>query len=54
VLKKAEGLGLEAALKNLLTRPDIMAKEFPHTKLLDALEKTDGLVNKAKYALLGA
>jgi len=54
VLKKAQGMNLESALRNLMTRPEIAAKEFPHKKLLEELEKSDGLVNKAKYALLGA
>jgi len=54
VLKKAQGLSLEAALRNLIARPDVVAKDFSHAKLLDALEKSDGLVNKAKHALLGA
>jgi len=54
VLKKAEGLGLEQALKNLMSRSDVMAKDFPQEKLLSALEESEGLVNKAKYTLLGA
>merc|ERR1719387_1885136 len=52
VLKKAQGMNLEAALKNLMIRPEIMAEEIPQTKLLQELEKSDGLVNKAKHALL--
>jgi len=54
VLKKAEKLNLDSALKNLMARPDVMAKDFPHAKLLSALEKSDGLVNKAKYTLMEA
>jgi len=54
VLKKAEGLGLEGALKNLMSRSDIVAKDLPQAKMLAALEESKGLVNKAKYALLGA
>jgi len=54
VLKKAQGLGLESSLQNLLGRPEITAKDLPQAKLLDALQKNDGLVNKAKHALLGA
>jgi len=54
VLKKAQDLGLESSLKNLMDRPEITAKDFPQTKLLDALQKSEGLVNKAKHALLGA
>jgi len=54
VLKKAQSLNLEADLKNLMVRPEIAAKDFPQAKMLDELQKADGLVNKAKYALLGA
>lgn len=54
VLKKAQSLNLEADLKNLMVRSEIAAKDFPQAKLLDELQKADGLVNKAKYALLGA
>lgn len=51
VLKKAESLGLAANLMNLISRPEVSL--FPHAKLLAALEKSDGLVNKAKHVLLG-
>lgn len=54
VLKKAEGLGLQVALQNLMARADVMAKEIPHAKMLAALQQSEGLVNKAKYTLLGA
>merc|ERR1712185_228983 len=45
VLKKAQGLNLEAALKNLLGRDEIKGKDIPQTKLLDALKESGGLVN---------
>jgi len=54
VLKKAQGMNLESALRNLMVRPEIIAADLPQTKLLHELEKCEGLVNKAKHALLGA
>merc|ERR1712224_165171 len=54
VLKKAQDMNLEAALRNLMVRPEIMEKDFTQKKLLQELEKSNGLVNKAKHALLGA
>eukprot|EP00746_Dinoflagellata_sp_MGD_P125505 gnl/MRDRNA2_/MRDRNA2_60267_c0_seq1.p1 gnl/MRDRNA2_/MRDRNA2_60267_c0~~gnl/MRDRNA2_/MRDRNA2_60267_c0_seq1.p1 ORF type:complete len:340 (+),score=150.03 gnl/MRDRNA2_/MRDRNA2_60267_c0_seq1:90-1109(+) len=54
VLKKAQGLGLESSLRNLMNRPDVMDKGFEQAHLLQVLEKNEGLVNKAKYVLLGA
>jgi len=54
VLKKAQSLNLESSLKNLIVRPEIAAKEFTQARLLDELVKNEGLVNKAKHALLGA
>jgi len=53
VLKKAQDMNLEQTLRNLMGRPEIMAKEFSQMTLLNELEKSDGLVNKAKRALLG-
>lgn len=44
VLKKAQGMGLESSLKNLMTRPDIIAKDLSHAELFSALEKSGGLV----------
>jgi len=52
ILEKASSLKLESALKNLASR-----KEMQHIgadKMLDALQNSGGLVNKAKAALLGA
>lgn len=54
VLQKAKTLGFEGQLKNLLSRPEILAKEFSQDVMLTALEESGGLVNKAKYRLLGA
>lgn len=54
LLKEAEALKLEGPLKNLLARPDIVAKGVSQKQMLEALKKHGGLVNKAKAALLGA
>jgi hypothetical protein len=54
VLKEAEGLKLVSQIKNLLSRPDVASSGKSHKDMLDALRKNDGLVNKAKTALLGA
>ena len=52
VLDEASKLNLKSALKNLATRPDV--QNFPAEKLLNALKRSRGLVNKAKAALMGA
>merc|ERR1719414_2835765 len=49
----AEQEGLLTSLKNLVTRPEIIAKGTDHMDALSALKQTKGLVNKAKEALLG-
>jgi len=54
VLKEAEGLKLVSQIKNLLSRPDVASSGKSHKEMLDALRTNDGLVNKAKTALLGA
>jgi len=54
VLKEAENLKLVAQIKNLLGRPEIVSSGKSHKEMLDALKNSDGLVNKAKAALLGA
>lgn len=54
VLQKAQKLGLEADLKNLMSRSDVVAKGFSQDKMLAVLEQSGGLVNKAKHALFGA
>lgn len=51
VIKKAQGLGMEPALRNLAKRDGISVSG---PKLLAVLEANGGLVNKAKAALLGA
>lgn len=54
VLKEAEGLKLVAQIRNLAARPDVMKSGKSQKEMLEALRKNDGLVNKAKTALLGA
>jgi hypothetical protein len=54
VLKEAEGLKLVSQIKNLLSRPDVASSGKSQKEMLDALKTSDGLVNKAKLALLGA
>ena len=49
---QAAKLNLETALMNLAAREEIKAKGFSAAKLLTALQNSDGLVNKAKVALL--
>ena len=54
VLTRARGAGLEAALRNLAGRLELSAREgLTAENLLEALVGSSGLVNKAKYALLG-
>lgn len=54
VLKEAESLKLVSQLKNLLGRPDVASSGKSQEAMLHALKESDGLVNKAKAALLGA
>jgi len=54
VLKEAESLKLVSQIKNLLGRPDVASSGKSHKDMLDVLKNNDGLVNKAKVALLGA
>merc|ERR1719400_187034 len=54
ILAKAREAGYESQLKNLALRPDVVASGNPADKLLEALEASNGLVNQAKRALLGA
>lgn len=49
---EADALGLGAALRNLASRDEIMRRGIPIPTLLAALTEADGLVNKAKAALL--
>lgn len=52
VLKRAEELGMAAALRNLGARAEIAEKGFSSEALLQTLVKAEGLVNKAKTLLL--
>jgi hypothetical protein len=54
ILKEAQALSFASQLKNLAARPDVISSGKSHKEMLDALNKNDGLVNKAKAALLGA
>merc|ERR1712157_185236 len=54
VLKEAQKLNLEDQLKNLASRPDVKASGKSSRVLLEALKSSKGLVNQAKYAVLGA
>lgn len=52
VLAQAQKLNMETALRNLSKRAEM--KTFSSEKLLKALQDSNGLVNKAKVALMGA
>jgi len=54
VLKEAVSLDFASQLKNLAARPDVASSGKSHKQMLDALKGSNGLVNKAKVALLGA
>jgi len=54
ILGKARAAGYESQLKNLALRPDVVACGKLASELLKALEASNGLVNPAKRALLGA
>jgi hypothetical protein len=54
VLKEAEALKFASQLKNLAARQDVVSSGKSHKQMLDALKNSEGLVNKAKAALLGA
>jgi hypothetical protein len=53
LLEKACSLGYESALKNLASRPEVVASGKPADELLKALKASNGLVNPAKRVLLG-
>jgi len=53
VLIEAVQLGLEHALKNLASRPEIVASGKKSKEILEALKASEGLVNPAKRKLLG-
>jgi len=52
VLNRAKELGMTSALQNLSSRAEIISTGLSAEALLDALVKADGLVNKAKSAIL--
>lgn len=54
LLQEAEKLGFAAALKNLASRPEVTKTGKDHKAMLNALKSSNGLVNAAKRALLGA
>jgi len=54
IMAKAKAAGHEDALKNLASRPDVIASGKNDAKLFKALQSSNGLVNAAKRALLGA
>jgi len=54
VITNASKLGFESQLRNLASRQDIISSGKDGSELLAALEKSKGLVNAAKHALLGA
>lgn len=54
LLQEAEKLGFTAALKNLASRPEVTKTGKDHKDMLNALKSSNGLVNAAKRALLGA
>jgi len=53
ILAKARAAGYESQLKNLAVRPDVVASGSAAENLLQALEASGGLVNRAKLAILG-
>jgi len=54
VLKEAQNLGLEASMRNLAGRKEIIDSGKSSKEILKALQDSNGLVNPAKRALLGA
>lgn len=54
ILEQARQAGFESALKNLACRTDVVSSGKKGAELLQALKASEGLVNKAKAALLGA
>jgi hypothetical protein len=53
VLVEAATAGMEAGLRNLAARPEVLASGKTSRAILDALKSSGGLVNPAKRALLG-
>jgi len=54
VATKAEKAGMTSALLQLLCRQDMIDSGKSQSDILDALEKSDGLIHPARRALLGA
>jgi len=54
VLAEAAKAGMDGKLRNLAARPEIMASGKSSKELFAALQASEGLVNPAKRALLGA
>merc|ERR1712194_200553 len=52
ILKKAQDAGMESQLKNLAKRDDVIATGLSTEKIFKALMESNGLVNKAKQALM--
>jgi len=54
IVQEAQSLGLEASLKNLAARKDVIDSGKTAKDMLEALKVSKGLVNNARRALLGA
>jgi len=54
VLAEAEKLGYQCELRNLAARQDVKDLGKPDKELLEAIKASNGLVNPARHALLGA
>lgn len=52
LLKEAERLKLDGPLRNLMSRPEVVGSGKSHKQMLEALQSSGGLVNKAKTVLL--
>jgi len=53
VVRDAERLGYAASLRNLASRPEVIAIGVSARVMLEALKRSEGLVNPAKRAILG-
>jgi len=54
VLAEAASMGLDAALRNLASRPEVVAVAKGSAEILAALQTSGGLVNPAKRSLIGS
>merc|ERR1712137_930435 len=52
LLEEAQRLKLDGPLRNLMSRPEVADRGISHKQMLDALQSSGGLVNKAKSILL--